>query len=78
MNLNIMDRSTLPPPTYHSVRKDFASNAHEIAREVKIIKCPHDIAQADRAREVYLMGERFCNSEMGTPQQINALVTRRL
>tara|TARA_R110002003_G_scaffold58_4_gene5163 strand:- start:6277 stop:6582 length:306 start_codon:yes stop_codon:yes gene_type:complete len=64
--------------THASLRAQFITQAQAIASEIGPDTDHHDVAQVDRVREILLMGIRLVDEEMGTPEQIEALISQRI
>ncbi|KAH7069180.1 hypothetical protein BKA63DRAFT_494598 [Paraphoma chrysanthemicola] len=66
------------PHTHSSLRAQFLRQARIITSEVSPETDHHDVAQADRVREVLLMAVRLIDAWIGTPDQIEDIVEQRI
>jgi hypothetical protein len=64
--------------TYSSLQENFFNLAEQLRDEIATAEGSYGIAQANRVCEILLMGMRLCGNEMGSPEQINALVDQRI
>jgi hypothetical protein len=70
---------TIPYPlTYTSLTSHYLGYATTLRNSILTATCAYSPAKADRIFEVLLMGIRLCEQRMGTPEQINSLVDRRM
>jgi hypothetical protein len=74
-----MFSQTLPYPlSYTYLTSHYLGYATTLRNSILTATCAYSPAKADRIFEVLLMGIRLCEQRMGTPEQINSLVDRRM